>query len=122
MRVTRGRYTLTVKNTGEETTINTYTSLEKVLIVINYIEDCNNHLGSFTEYDLSFEYKEVTILFKYGMRLRGFSLGSQPKDHVKWQDVEKIETGYWSYVWYERRLSDKELYQYNLDYLGEEEC
>lgn len=53
--------------------------------------------------------------YKYGMRARGFSLGCQPNDFTKWQDSDKSKTGYWSYIWYDRQLSESEIQHYQLD-------
>ena len=55
--------------------------------------------------------------FKYGMRLRGFSIGCQPmKGLVDAQDDGSGE--YWSVLWYDHELSDRECEDYSLDYLG----
>ena len=57
-------------------------------------------------------------MFKYGMRLRGFSLGCQPMKGF----VERLDdtTGrYYDVLVYYRKLSDKELADYELDYIGE---
>ena len=57
--------------------------------------------------------------YTYGMRLRGFSIGCQPKDGF----VERRDdiTGlYYDVIVYERKLTSKELDDYELDYLGEE--
>lgn len=57
-------------------------------------------------------------MFKYGMRLRGFSLGCQPMKGF----VERLDdtTGrYYDVLVYDRKLSDKELADYELDYIGE---
>ena len=56
--------------------------------------------------------------FQYGMRLRGFSIGCQPKDcFVK---VEDDHTGkYYDILTYSRHLTEKECRDYELDYLGE---
>lgn len=54
--------------------------------------------------------------YLYGMRLRGFSLGCQPKEGF----VERTDddTGkYYDILAYSRELSDKELQDYELDYL-----
>lgn len=56
--------------------------------------------------------------YKYGMRLRGFSIGCQPMDgladHYECTDNNK----YYDYIVYNRKLSDKEVHDYELDYLG----
>ena len=59
------------------------------------------------------------LRFRYGMRLRGFSPGCQPKEgFVERQDDE---TGkYHDILIYHRPLTDKELTDYELDYIGGE--
>ena len=57
-------------------------------------------------------------MYKYGMRLRGFSIGTQPK--AGFYERQDDPTGkYWDILVYTRRLSDEELRAYELDYLGE---
>ena len=56
-------------------------------------------------------------MHKYGMRLRGFSIGCQPMNGL--YRVEDGDKKYWSYLLYTRRLTGKELEEYELDYLGE---
>lgn len=56
--------------------------------------------------------------YKYGMRLRGFSPLCQPMNGLL-----KVEGGsgkYHDYLYYERKLTDKELEDYELDFIGEE--
>lgn len=56
--------------------------------------------------------------YRYGMRLRGFSIGCQPKDGLR--DIEGDKTGrYWNILGYDRKLTDEECRDYELDYLGE---
>lgn len=58
------------------------------------------------------------MLFKYGMRLRGFSIGCQPmKGFVERQDDRS--RWYHDILIYNQRLTDKELTDYELDYIGE---
>ncbi len=55
-------------------------------------------------------------MYKYGMRLRGFSIGCQPMDGL----VERQDdtTGrYYDILVYDRELSDVELEAYELDRL-----
>lgn len=53
----------------------------------------------------------------YGMRLRGFSPGAQPKDG--WLETEEDPLGdYWNILVYNRKLTDKEVKEYDLDSLG----
>lgn len=57
-------------------------------------------------------------MYKYGMRLRGFSIGTQPK--AGFYERQDDPTGkYWDILVYTRRLTDEELRAYELDYLGE---
>lgn len=56
-------------------------------------------------------------LYKYGMRLRGFSIGCQPRNVYRRIDDE---TGkYYDIIIYTRKLTDKEVKDYELDYLGD---
>ena len=55
-------------------------------------------------------------MFKYGMRLRGFSLGCQPMKGL----VTRLDsTEYWDELVYKRKLTDEELRCYDLEYIGE---
>lgn len=57
------------------------------------------------------------LRFSYGMRLRGFSPGCQPKEgFVERQDDESGK--YHDILIYNRPLTDKELADYELDFLG----
>lgn len=56
-------------------------------------------------------------LYRYGMRIRGFSIGCQPSGVFRRFDSNK----YLDEITYTKKLEDKELEQYSLDYLGEEE-
>ena len=49
-------------------------------------------------------------MYKYGMRLRPLGIGCQPSRWCKYEDV----------VWYKFKLTDEELEQYDMDYLGTE--
>lgn len=58
-------------------------------------------------------------MYKYGMRLRGFSIGCQPMkgfDHREDDPSGK----YWDILYYKERLTDRDERDYDLDYLGEE--
>ena len=58
-------------------------------------------------------------LYKYGMRLRGFSIGCQPmKNLYDWKDNSGK---YHSVLWYTEKLADEDLESYELDYIGEED-
>lgn len=56
-------------------------------------------------------------IFKYGMRLRGIGIGCQPGGIKYWEDTDKTETGYWSYVYYDRQLTKEEVKKYELDFI-----
>lgn len=56
--------------------------------------------------------------YKYGMRLRGFSMGCQPMDGlIEWEDTDGK---YWSILTYCRELTVEEQEHYSLDFLGAE--
>lgn len=57
--------------------------------------------------------------FYYGMRLRGFSIGTAPtKGIIERQDDKSGR--YWDILVYSRKLSETEAKDYELDYIGEE--
>ena len=57
-------------------------------------------------------------MYKYGMRLRGFSIGCQPSNGFV--DAMPDESGrYWDFLIYNRKLTNKEVSDYELDYIGE---
>ena len=59
------------------------------------------------------------MAYKYGMRLRGFSIGCQPKDgFIRRED--DASGRYYDILVYDRELSEQELEDYELDYLGKE--
>lgn len=56
--------------------------------------------------------------YRYGMKLRPFSIGCQPM--AGFVKVEDDNSGkYWDIIVYDRKLADREVYQYELDYLGQ---
>ena len=61
-------------------------------------------------------------MYRYGMRLRGYAPLCQPSCGL--ERVEEDETGkYWNILVYARKLTESEVKDYELDYLGEtEEC
>ena len=60
--------------------------------------------------------KEIYMLYLYGMRLRGFSIGCQPNGVKERRDDP---TGrYYDIICYQRELSDSEVRDYELDFLG----
>lgn len=57
--------------------------------------------------------------YKYGMRLRGFSIGCQPMDgFIERQDDTRGK--YHDILIYNRMLTTEELKAYELDYIGTE--
>lgn len=62
-------------------------------------------------------------MFYYGMRLRGYSIGCQSKGvEVRLDDNKGMRSDgrkYHDIIGYERELTDREMFQYDLDYLGE---
>lgn len=59
-------------------------------------------------------------LYKYGMRLRGFSIGCQPKKGF----VERMDDPrgrYYDIIVYDRMLTGDEVSNYELTYLGKVE-
>ena len=58
--------------------------------------------------------------YYYGMRLRGFSPGCQPKKGlIGFQD--DYTRKYHNILTYSRQLTEKELHDYELDFIGETE-
>lgn len=56
------------------------------------------------------------MAYRYGMRLRGFSIGCQPKDGFL--DREDDSTGkYYDILLYDRQLTDREVEAYELDFI-----
>lgn len=53
---------------------------------------------------------------KYGMRLRGFSPGCQPKGVIRREDDP--DGKYWDVIVYERELTEKEIRDYELEDLN----
>jgi len=60
-------------------------------------------------------------LYKYGMRLRGFSIGCQPmKNFYERQDDDGSHgRHYHDILIYTEKLGEQDLRNYELDYLGE---
>ena len=55
-------------------------------------------------------------LYEYGMRLRGFSPGAQPKEGLKYIR-EDVTEEYWNILTYNRALTKDEVRNYDLDFL-----
>ena len=58
------------------------------------------------------------MTYRYGMRLRGFSIGCQPKGVIERTDDPSGR--YYDILTYGRQLTEKELEDYELDDLNEE--
>lgn len=64
------------------------------------------------------------MLFMYGMRCRPFSIGTFPKEGFDRVVPEHLLSDpdlsgrYHDVLVYNRKLSDEELYEYELDYIG----
>lgn len=57
-------------------------------------------------------------MYLYGMRLRGFSIGCQPRNGFL-EHRNDTSGKYWDVIAYNRKLTDSELTNYDLDYIGE---
>ena len=53
--------------------------------------------------------------YKYGYRPRPPSIGTQPKGFLR-LNADRYR-GYWGYVVYDRELTEKEMFEYDLDKL-----
>ena len=63
------------------------------------------------------------MAYLYGMKFRGFSLGCCPeRGLVGWRDVDSKDrlpiNAYLSILLYDRKLSDLECEEYELDFIG----
>lgn len=56
------------------------------------------------------------MYYAYGMRLRGFSPGCQPKKGFVDREDDKLGI-YWDILIYNRPLTDEELRDYELDFI-----
>lgn len=60
------------------------------------------------------------MYYFYGMRLRGFSPGCQPKDGFV-RRIDSTSKRYWDVLIYNRKLTEKEEFSYDLDLLYQQE-
>lgn len=58
------------------------------------------------------------MVYKYGMRLRGFSIGCQPMVGLVRREDDTLKV-YYDILVYDRPLKDKEMDDYELDRLGQ---
>ena len=61
---------------------------------------------------------KLTTVYKYGMRLRGFSIGCQPMKGLLY-NAEDPTGRYHDLLIYDRKLDESEMSEYELDYIGE---
>lgn len=57
------------------------------------------------------------MMFLYGMRLRGFSPGCQPKDGLV-ERQDDVTGKYYDILVYNRELAEDELKNFELDFIG----
>lgn len=57
------------------------------------------------------------MMFLYGMRLRGFSPGCQPKEGLV-ERQDDVTGKYYDILVYNRELTEEELKNYELDFIG----
>ena len=62
--------------------------------------------------------KILVTLYKYGMRLRGFSLGCQPRENL-YKRIDDTTNKYYDIIIYTQPLTLQQTISYELDYLGE---
>ena len=62
------------------------------------------------------QWPEGTTRWYYGMRLRGFSIGCQPKEGFVEREDDP-DGKYWDVIIYDRPLSDREVADYDLDFI-----
>lgn len=61
------------------------------------------------------------MIYKYGYKLRPPSIGTQPKDYIAVNcNISALEN-YWGMVVYDRKLTEEEMFEYDLDLLEVEE-
>lgn len=58
-------------------------------------------------------------MFLYGMRERGVSPGAQPKGMVAFYPPSLKYRQYWNVIAYENQLTEKDIRDYELDFIGE---
>ena len=72
-----------------------------------------------TDYVVNAPESETIQIHSYGMRLRGFAPGCQPKEGFLLAADDNAFGKYHDLLVYNRKLTDKEVDDYELDYLGE---
>lgn len=64
--------------------------------------------------------------YVYGMKMRGIAPGTCPKAGLMdWEDAGEdtrhAHMGYYTLLWYDHPLTDKQVLDYELEYIGKEE-
>lgn len=75
------------------------------------------HAGRIRRAAMERESAGMKTVYLYGMRSRGFSPGCQPKEGWIDTEVDPLDE-YWNVLVYARPLSDQELKDYELDFIG----
>lgn len=94
--------------------------------LVNIVEEYRNYgsdsltINAIKDYLESEGIIKVMPEYRYGMRLRGFSPGCQPKDGFLERE-DDLSGKYYDVLVYNRKLLDQEIRHYSLDYLGMEE-
>ena len=57
--------------------------------------------------------------YKYRLKYRPCDTGCQPNCFIKHQEMDKRETGFWGELTYDRELTEKEIYKYELFVVSE---
>lgn len=63
--------------------------------------------------------RDKHVVHKYGMRLRGFGIGCQPKEGFLYREDDESGT-YYDILAYDRQLAWDEVEAYELNYIGRE--
>ena len=58
--------------------------------------------------------KKNNNMYKYGMKYRPLGIGCQPSGHVKYIQLNKKETGYFGFVFYDKPLKTQDVKKYEL--------
>lgn len=53
------------------------------------------------------------MLYKYGYRLRPPAIATEPRGYIK--QILQSSDNYWGYVTYNRKLTEEEMFEYDLD-------
>ena len=102
---------------GFITKVCTYPTDEMPKTVKKWLEDKPGRV----QYNRTLKRSETIYVarYEYGMRCRGYSIGCQPTKRLV--DRKDDPSGrYYDILIYDRKLSDQELYDYELDYLGKD--